>query len=394
VAAGVPIRVHASPKRFTAACEQVRVIAHDDDYVAICKPGGLPSMAHESNDAEHAAPCAEEALGRKRRPDGDDDQRPSPQPQLQLCHRLDTWTSGVLVLATNPAAAAAFGEALKAPPLDEAGNTTTATTAPVVAPPFSEKTYLAITRGAPSASQEAQRAYPLTLVAWMYDGPWGDRVSAAGGLPLGARGPRLLAPQDPSSSSSDGGRSWKKCELVIESAEVAPESVQLWAGAADRRAREEMALAAAQAGDDENASNNADDDNHQNQQQPYHLLTIRLVTGRTHQIRAQLASVDCPIAGDSMYGPLVGVLADPAVGSVAAGAGLRAVRRASQAQLSGSIGLHAWRLRWREKGGQKVREYVARAPWEEEDEGEGEGGDEDDDDDVAAGGRRRNSMNA
>lgn len=34
----------------------------------------------------------------------------------------------------------------------------------------------------------------------------------------------------------------------------------------------------------------------------YHLLEIELYTGRFHQIRAQLAAINCPIAGDIKYG--------------------------------------------------------------------------------------------
>jgi 23S rRNA pseudouridine1911/1915/1917 synthase len=34
----------------------------------------------------------------------------------------------------------------------------------------------------------------------------------------------------------------------------------------------------------------------------YHLLKIKLLTGRHHQIRAQLAAVGCPIKGDLKYG--------------------------------------------------------------------------------------------
>jgi 23S rRNA pseudouridine1911/1915/1917 synthase len=32
------------------------------------------------------------------------------------------------------------------------------------------------------------------------------------------------------------------------------------------------------------------------------LLSIRLITGRKHQIRCQLAAIDCPILGDRLYG--------------------------------------------------------------------------------------------
>lgn len=34
----------------------------------------------------------------------------------------------------------------------------------------------------------------------------------------------------------------------------------------------------------------------------YHLLKIKLITGRFHQIRAQLAAIGCPIKGDVKYG--------------------------------------------------------------------------------------------
>ena len=51
----------------------------------------------------------------------------------------------------------------------------------------------------------------------------------------------------------------------------------------------------------------------------YHILHIKLFTGRHHQIRAQLAAIGCPIKGDVKYG----------------------FRRSNKDR---SINLHAWRL--------------------------------------------------
>jgi 23S rRNA pseudouridine1911/1915/1917 synthase len=51
----------------------------------------------------------------------------------------------------------------------------------------------------------------------------------------------------------------------------------------------------------------------------YHLLEIKLLTGRQHQIRAQLSAIGCPIKGDNKYG----------------------FARANQDR---SIHLHAWKL--------------------------------------------------
>jgi len=53
----------------------------------------------------------------------------------------------------------------------------------------------------------------------------------------------------------------------------------------------------------------------------YHLFMVDLLTGRYHQIRAQLADIGCPIVGDEKYG------------SVAA-------------YYQREVALHAWRLQF------------------------------------------------
>jgi RNA pseudouridylate synthase len=51
----------------------------------------------------------------------------------------------------------------------------------------------------------------------------------------------------------------------------------------------------------------------------YYELKIDLMTGRKHQIRAQLAAIGCPIVGDTLYAPTAGLVAG--IGSAAAAAG-------------------------------------------------------------------------
>lgn len=71
----------------------------------------------------------------------------------------------------------------------------------------------------------------------------------------------------------------------------------------------------------------------------YHLLEIKLKTGRHHQIRAQLAAMDCPIKGDVKYG----------------------FRRGNKDR---SIHLHAWKLSFRHPISNLKETLVAPIPEE------------------------------
>ena len=69
----------------------------------------------------------------------------------------------------------------------------------------------------------------------------------------------------------------------------------------------------------------------------YHLLEVQLITGRHHQIRAQLAAIGCPIKGDVKYG----------------------ARRGNRDR---SIHLHAWKLAFRHPVSGEDVELIAPLP--------------------------------
>ncbi len=69
----------------------------------------------------------------------------------------------------------------------------------------------------------------------------------------------------------------------------------------------------------------------------YHLLAVRLLTGRHHQIRCQLSSIGCPIKGDLKYG-------------------------APRSNPDGSISLHSWRARFEHPVSHMSLEIIAHCP--------------------------------
>lgn len=70
----------------------------------------------------------------------------------------------------------------------------------------------------------------------------------------------------------------------------------------------------------------------------YHLIEIELLTGRHHQIRAQLAAIGCPIKGDLKYG-------------------------AKRSNPDGSISLHAYRLTFQHPIRKEPITVEAPCPW-------------------------------
>ena len=171
------------------------VLFEDQDIVAINKPRGLACQATRSNSKEHVIPWLQKLGG----------------PELLLAHRIDQWTSGVLLLAKTKTA---------------------------------QQNCMEFFKRREGKSEQSLGVSP---------GKWSEQVHF------------LLKPD----------QSTMKVTVV---------------GPRDKRAKE--AILKVRELDSTRTNSNT----------PLCLLEVKPETGRTHQIRVQLAAVDLPIIGDSKYG--------------------------------------------------------------------------------------------
>ena len=142
------------------------------------------------------------------------------------------------------------------------------------------------------------------MTHWMYPGPFGP--GAFHGRTLRRSAARLLRSSADRGDDTGGqgtGKRWKRCELRVVSCDRATQSqVDTWRTLFDReleRARKPFDGAddpLVSGGDSPGASVWA--------------VRVELVTGRTHQVRAQLAAAGAPLLGDSLYAPMAGYLHD------------------------------------------------------------------------------------
>jgi len=168
---------------------------------------------------------------------------------LRPAHRLDAVVSGCCCLARNQKALRAFQDWL------DKGKVT--------------KVYEAVVRGGCPLPPGGTVVEHDMLVPSTY----ADRRRFDD---LFGPGPRLLR-RDADDRGFDR-KAWKRCSLVVEDAVVLP-------------------VAAAAAAEEQEDNPN-----------PEVALSIRLVTGRPHQIRAQLSAIGLPIVGDDLYATSPGTI--------------------------------------------------------------------------------------
>ena len=255
-------RVHVHPKRFPAADAvdwRARVVAHGEDWVVVDKPPGVSVNPTVDNAVECAAALVARAL---RDADSADDADAGAPPgwtetdPLTVVHRLDVATSGVVMFARGGGAfASRFHEALRKR--------------------LVRKTYRCVSESPP----------PLGVLEH-----WTRQEAKTGGSTPRRHEMFPLRPEDARWSgdaealeTTFSREGFKRCVLRVTRV--------------DALARDDAAPEVASRMDDADAETRE-----KKKANDLFECEVELVTGRTHQIRAQFAAVGAPLLGDVLYG--------------------------------------------------------------------------------------------
>jgi 23S rRNA-/tRNA-specific pseudouridylate synthase len=300
------LRIHYNPRRFPqvyranwsmktiveeqktmSSNNQVVVIHHmGPDFCIINKPPLIPVHPTVDNAIENVV----HQLQQQQQQDGEDS-------YLALVQRIDTNTSGLLVLATTPEFAAYFSKLLRHKTNHRRktgmpGNSTTKVEGTL------EKGYKCLVCLADSVHESVLQAWTrLKDLQTSHDKP----VVIEHYLQPSERAPKTFVREIPTSGGKDGDEQWLECWMEITNV-----SSPFPLYSSDNQHKQS---ASSLARDLWPASTKIQKSRIPSNVRAVAELHVSLITGRTHQIRGQLSELGFPIVGDEQYGG-----ADPALG--------------------------------------------------------------------------------
>mmetsp|Transcript_15102 Transcript_15102/g.19741 ORF Transcript_15102/g.19741 Transcript_15102/m.19741 type:complete len:525 (+) Transcript_15102:109-1683(+) len=252
--AGTDVRIYPNPRRFTEACDSMtrehNLLYEDTTFVVVDKPPMLPTQADSSNYYECCPGCVQDKIGPFEDILGREISRPL------LCHRVDSCVGGCVVLSKDRNGQKVFHDLQRQRKL--------------------RKMYLAVTT----------KPVPTGMhLHWMWS-PQSARGNTGGP-------PCQLVSLTPPESRRKARMFWNRCTLEV----VKCEPIEIDGDVDGHDYRPAV------------TATNDDGKQPQHKQQHYQ-STIRLVTGRKHQVRAQLSALGCPIIRDTLYEPMAGLTLD------------------------------------------------------------------------------------
>lgn len=330
--AGSYLRVHCDPRTFSLAQSTdwaERIVAATDDYVVVDKPAGVPSVPTIDNAVENALHQAGLAVS-KVSPFSPPSASSSPSSArkalgaasapLHAVSRLDVCTSGLIIFARSKSAAAALNQIFRDRQVS--------------------KRYLALLTPGPAVSlgqmahccrskaldgQRRPRIYADYDEELLGGEKWGGAWQEAKSTVL------LCAPATGSSAAAAVADDREETEATARAAEASAEcsaerleadletslsSLSLGTEAGGNPASAAIAAAAADAGEEvtfaspvgqvAGAHTGSASTEEANDSYPAHLCAMQLETGRTHQLRLQLAAMGAAVVGDTRYRGIVG----------------------------------------------------------------------------------------